>query len=88
MGYGFCMKSGFTTVDTSIFPDRKFSFKCLPRRGCVCGLLLTMADVMPVTCYKPSVENLGLSLLFQWKTLLQAVQEELRQHIDDRFLLI
>lgn len=64
MGYGFCMKSGFTTVDTSIFPDRKFSFKCLPRRGCVCGLLLTMADVMPVTRYKAFSGEFGAFTAF------------------------
>lgn len=52
VGYVLCL-SGFTTVHiTSIFPDRKFSFKCLLGRGHVCGLLLTMRDVMQVTRYE------------------------------------
>lgn len=65
MSYVFCIRSGFTTVDiTSIFPDRRFSFKCLPGRGCVHGLLLTMRDVMQVTCYKAFRGEFGVFTIF------------------------
>lgn len=37
---------------------------------------------------RPSEENLGFSLFFQWKTLLQAIRQKLRQHISNRTLLI
>lgn len=89
MDYVFCIRSNFTTVDTIHFPWQKILLELSAwERTCLWSFTDHERCHASDTLQGLQWRIWGFHCFFQWKTLLQAIQQKLRQHISNRISLI